>query len=139
MRILFLDDNPARLRWARREFIPGHDLSLVDSAAAATDLLGSLFGWDLVFLDHDLGGEEHADPSDPNTGSAVVRWVARNRPGVGRFIVHSLNAPAANGMVLSLREAGYRADYINFLDLVKRFGGDRALARVERSLRDGGE
>lgn len=125
MRILFLDDNPARLQWATRELKPGNQLVLVETATQAIEqfhLMGMLpsWSWDLVFLDHDLGGTTYADPNDPNTGSGVVRWIVANRPKVDWLVVHSLNAPAANGMVASLRGADYHASYINFLKLVDR-------------------
>lgn len=130
MRTLFLDDNPARRAWAKRELGPTRQLCTAEDAVACIgflrDTLPALFGieasppFDEVYLDHDLGGETFADSSQPNTGMEVVRWIVANRPTIGAVIVHSLNAPAANEMVARLRDAGYTAEYVNFLRLVKQ-------------------
>lgn len=115
-RILFLDDSPFRCRWARREFAVGNTLAVAATADEAVGMLGSGPPFDAAYLDHDLEGE-HQDSSEPNTGAAVVRWIVANRPTIGRVVVHSLNAPAANRMVDDLRAAGYEAEYVNFLRL----------------------
>lgn len=122
MRVLFLDDNSARLRWARRELGPGNHLVLTETAEQTVLALADPQGWNLVFLDHDLGGETFVNPDEANTGSAVVRWIVANRPRVDWFVVHSLNAPAANRMVANLRGADCHASYMNFLKLVDRVG-----------------
>ena len=107
MRILFLDDLPER----SAEFlsvVPHGDC--VDTAAACIARLAE--GWDVVLLDHDLGGQAFVDPQEEDTGSGVVRWVVANRPAVGRFVVHSLNEEAGRRMVADLRAAGYAAEYV---------------------------
>ncbi len=106
LRILFLDDFPER----SAEFLAlvphGH---WVETAADCIARLAE--PWDVVFLDHDLGGMAFVDPEEEDTGSGVVRWVVANRPRVGRFIVHSLNEGAATPMVADLQAAGYSAEY----------------------------
>ena len=127
-RVLFLDDSPARLRWARTNLGLGNHLDLAETAGQCCELLRRTLSdlspdaseaYDLVFLDHDLGGETYVETTRGNSGSSVVRWIVRHRPPVGRFVVHSLNTPAANGMVADLRAAGYEAQYINFMRLVE--------------------
>jgi hypothetical protein len=61
----------------------------------------------VLCLDHDLGGEVYVDPSRPDCGMEVVRWMAENRPEVGRVIIHSLNTSASLEMERQLRAAGY--------------------------------
>ena len=106
LRILFLDDFSER----SEEFLAlvphGH---WVETAADCIARLAE--PWDVVFLDHDLGGMAFVDPQEEDTGSGVVRWVVANRPAVGRFIVHSLNQGAAEQMVADLQAAGYPAEY----------------------------
>lgn len=106
-RVLFLDDATGR----RSKFIQlvphGHCVETADACIAKL-----AEPWDVVFLDHDLGGEAHSDPAGDNTGSAVVRWVAANRPRVRCFVVHSLNTPAGTAMVRGLQDAGYEAAYL---------------------------
>ena len=118
-RILFLDDSPARLAWAKRTFGPGNDLTLVETAEAAIKALALADPWDGVYLDHDLGGETYVDSNRPDTGMEVVRWMVENRPVVERVIVHSMNTPAGNAMVQKLRDGGYDAYYVMFLRLAE--------------------
>ena len=118
MLIMFLDDDSFRHRWAVRELRerhPGADLVhcwTVDHAVrwlawAAKEGIP----FDVCYLDHDLGGGAYRDPSDPDTGSEVVRWVAANQPPVRRFVCHSMHEPAGNLMAEALRRAGYVAAY----------------------------
>jgi CheY-like chemotaxis protein len=114
-RVLFLDDMDARLRWATKNL--GDNLTLVVTAEDAIYELRQTDEFDVVYLDHDLGGETYVDPRRPDTGSGVVRWIVANKPKIGEVVVHSLNTPAANYMVQDLREAGYAASYIPFTTL----------------------
>jgi len=107
IRVLFLDDAPERRAEFNRRVPHG---VCVETAAACIERLAE--PWDVVFLDHDLGGEVHSDPAGANTGSAVVRWIAANRPQVGWFVVHSLNTPAGRAMQADLEDAGYGAAYL---------------------------
>lgn len=108
-RILFLDDSLERQRTFRSLVPSGHCVQTADECIAALER-----SWDVVFLDHDLGGEVFVDPAHPNSGSAVVRWMVTHSPAVGYIIVHSLNGAAARLMVAALREVGYRADHVPF-------------------------
>lgn len=108
MRILFLDDMPARHRVASQWFVA--DAEIV-RAHNAYDCIGLyLFGqssanpFDLVSLDRDLG--------QPRSGEDVVDQILRlhdafpemARP---RFAIHSWNIPAAERMYNRLQWAGF--------------------------------
>ncbi len=111
--VLFLDDCPAR----RLRFLEACPLgTTVETADEAIEAL-KLGGWDVVFLDHDLGGEVYCDSSRADTGSEVVRWIVANRPRVRRCVVHTMNDAAGFGMVEALRDAGYRASRQSFLHI----------------------
>ena len=103
MKTLFLDDSDLRCRpylsanpWA----------TIARTAAEAIAALGRE-PFDVVSLDHDLGGQAYVDSSEPETGMEVVRWIVANRPVIPSVIVHSLNEKAAERMVQALKEAGY--------------------------------
>lgn len=113
MNILFLDDDLSRCRKFRR-FVPS--ATVVHTAEDCINKLSE--SWDFVLLDHDLGGEVFVPECNSNTGSEVVRWVGLNKPDVGRFIVHSLNAPARVNMYSSLRSFGYNVREIPFILLI---------------------
>lgn len=103
MLCLFLDDSLARCK-AFRSHVPS--ACIVNTAGEAIQKLESS-EWDVVFLDHDLGGEEYVNSAETNTGMEVVRWVEQNLPKVGKFIVHSLNRPAREMMTAKLLDSGY--------------------------------
>jgi hypothetical protein len=70
--------------------------------------------WDVLFLDHDLGGEVYVDERNENTGSEVVRWMTDNLPKVNRVIIHSLNHDASLNMMSKLKSCGYNVDKIMY-------------------------
>lgn len=107
MRVLFLDDSAERIERAY-EYFDNDDLVTVVSALSAIDEL-SKGTFDLVMLDHDLGGETWVESEREDCGMEVVRWMVRNLPRVGRIVVHSWNTVAAPVMVEELMKAGYDA------------------------------
>jgi hypothetical protein len=108
MNILFLDDCPSRTKIFRSQCPSAICLETAKDCIICL----SKQDWDLVFLDHDLGGEIYSDQKNTNTGSEVVRWIIQNRPKIKQVIVHSLNGPARIAMCYDLKNAGYNVlDY----------------------------
>ena len=120
MRILFLDDNPARVQAASNAVGIGNDFQSADTAMDCICLLCE--DWDVLYLDHDLEGAAFADPAGDNTGSEVVRWMVRHKPKVGSVIIHTLNIAAGRAMERALKAAGYTAKYRSYLTLVQDWG-----------------
>ena len=96
-RILILEDDPYRAA-AFLERFPGAEIAREADRAIAL-LLES--AWDVLFLDHDLGGSIY----DP-TGYEVASWL-REHPGCipPRVILHSLNPSGRARMKQALPEA----------------------------------
>jgi hypothetical protein len=112
MKRLFLDDNPERASSYLKEY-PGA-VWVTTSSACIRQLQNS---WDLVSLDHDLGGEIYVDSGREDCGMEVVRFLEEYKPEYlkdTQFIVHSFNAVAAVRMIGTLRDLGYKATYIPF-------------------------
>jgi CheY-like chemotaxis protein len=109
-RVLFLDDYSMRLKWAAEEF-EEDDLVAVTTAAGAIMALDAYGPWDLVMLDHDLGGEVFVDRMRKDCGMEVVRWIVREKPEITEIVVHSGNQNAAAIMVWALKRSGYAAEY----------------------------
>ncbi len=109
-RVLFLDDYSMRLKWAAEEF-EEDDLVAVTTAAGAIMALENYGPWDLVMLDHDLGGEVFVDRMRKDCGMEVVRWIVKNKPEITEIVVHSGNQNAAAIMVWGLKRGGYAAEY----------------------------
>lgn len=113
MKILFLDDSEERIETAVRHF-RDEEVCITRTASGAIDLLGQEIDFDLVMLDHDLGGEAFVSSGREDCGMEVVRWIVKNKPKIERIVVHSWNSPAAEGMVGTLRMAGYHVAYKPF-------------------------
>lgn len=110
MRILFLDDNEQRHESQARNCV-GHN---VDRARNATEAISLMRDnrYDLVMLDHDLGGEDSENRMDcDEDGRTVARWMANNAAkfSATTAIVHSLNVNGSTEMVSILRDAGIEA------------------------------
>lgn len=103
MNILILEDNADRQRQFRKNNI-GHSVIVVDNAKEAIELLKSQT-WDLLCLDHDLGGTQNVASGD-GTGWEVARFLAenpQNKPA--NVVLHSLNGPGVQNMQAELPEA----------------------------------
>jgi hypothetical protein len=112
---LILEDSPERLEQFEDRF-PGTPTAT--TADAAIDALQVSGRTGALFLDHDLGGEQDADPHGKNTGMEVVRWIVDNRPAIKRVYIHSMNMSAASEMERRLRGAGYVTERIPFHQLM---------------------
>jgi hypothetical protein len=108
--VLFLDDDPIR---CARVVTVQPAATVVTTAPEAIAALQRQ-AWDVVSLDHDLGGEYYVDSARDDTGMGVVRWITAHKPAVGRFLVHSWNDVGGDAMVAALHGAGYRATRVYF-------------------------
>ncbi len=99
LKILFLDDDLERHKQVR-------SLMTYDAAYTvkdATDLLQKN-EYDLVFLDHDLGGLQMVESEGPEeTGYTVAKWMAEHKPVVEDVVLHSLNPGGAANQLGVLR------------------------------------
>lgn len=142
MRILILDDDPARHDWFADHY-RGHELVTCWTAAQAIAALDQVP--DLIHLDHDLelsapgaqrvdGGtwlpDAEAYDEERDCGRAVVAAMVE-RPERPRVIVHSWNARGGRLMVDALERAGFEVSFLPW-----RWQDDRGFAR--RVLRNAG-
>lgn len=109
LRILFLDDDEHRAS----VFIEEHPTAVwVRSVEECIGLLDQ--DWNVIHLDHDLGGEQYVDSDRPDCGMEVVRHIiSRPYDNLRRtiFIVHTHNPEAGERMRDALLAAGYDATY----------------------------
>ena len=91
MKILILEDNPCRISAFYKKLI-GHDVIAVETVGEAISLLES-DPFDVLFMDHDLGGEFYVDSSgNEETGYTLACWLSDNMECAPKKIyVHSLN------------------------------------------------
>jgi CheY-like chemotaxis protein len=98
MNILFLDDDDRRCHIFRSNFPSADIVNTAEEAIAALEH-GE---YDLICLDHDLGGEQMVNPRGKNTGSEVVRYMIKNPHPAKAIMIHTHNPPAGNQMVMAL-------------------------------------
>ena len=106
MKILILEDCPHRIQKFKAKFGIGNELTMVETASDCIKELGK-GGWERVFLDHDLGGNQMVASGD-GTGYEVAKWIERNlspENTSAEFYVHSLNPEGAVRMVQAIRAA----------------------------------
>ena len=98
MKILILDDDLNRHELFKLNY-SGHELTHVCTAAAAIESMTSNI-FDVVFLDHDLGGRIYVDSfGEEQTGYTVAKWLGQNPDRKPRQIfIHSFNTVGARNM-----------------------------------------
>ena len=103
MKVLFLDDDPDRMKHARRWFV-NDTLSESETAEQAIKMLEKYSPYDLVSLDHDLGGNVFV-PSDEVSGYAVALYISKMPKELlpKRVVIHSFNPAGAQNMINVLR------------------------------------
>lgn len=104
LKALILEDDHNRMSQMHTKMIGIAHLTIVETANEAIAALTD-DSWDLLSLDHDLGGEEMVD-SGPGTGYEVACWLENNphkQPAV--IWIHSLNPVGRNRMSQALPDA----------------------------------
>jgi hypothetical protein len=113
-KILFLDDSEERINRFKAKFV--HDyISISRTASEAISLLEKN-SFDILFLDHDLGGKIYC-PSDEVSGYAVAEYVATkmNKNKLpSKIVIHSYNPSGAKNMLAILHKNGIQAIYEPF-------------------------
>ena len=116
--ILFLDDNASRAAlFSTRS--TGTDRARTIWARTATEAIEALEvhgpNFDVLHLDHDLGGIQYQDSRSEDSGMEVVRFLEKTHiANTAKIIVHSWNLPAGERMVERLTDAGYKVYQIPF-------------------------
>jgi len=96
MNILILDDDPIRHEMFKN-VIKDHNLTHVYTSKECIEYLDN-HTWDMVCLDHDLGGNIYVD-SGENTGWEVAKWLEQNpEKQPPKMYIHSFNPVGANNM-----------------------------------------
>lgn len=100
-RVFVLDDTEDRLAWFR-DRLPG--VRTAKTAHQAIEILAAE-PFDVVFLDHDLGFLDAADPTRQHgNGKEVARFLAI-RKFAGKVVIHSRNVDAVPFMKKILPQA----------------------------------
>ena len=103
MNIFILEDDEERVRTFFIMFC-SHNIVVSNSAQYAKTILDNE-KFDIIFLDHDLGGKTFVDSKEENTGYQVAKHLPKTINFNTRIVVHSWNTPAANLMVKELEHS----------------------------------
>ncbi len=106
MNILILEDDEKRIINFKQNFI-GRDCN-VTYVETAIDAINKIKEntFDLLFLDHDLGGEVYVPIEGTNTGSEVARYLNKN-PIKAIVIIHSLSGFGKENMLKLIEGSMY--------------------------------
>jgi hypothetical protein len=110
MRVFVLEDDPFRIKRFRDACLGRHDLTLTDRLSGPRGAFTVYQPpYDLIYLDHDLGGRQMVDSREEETGAAFTRWmpVAGEEQPQPVITIHSYNLPGATNMHRLLRDKGY--------------------------------
>lgn len=103
MKILILEDDLGRQEQFKKN-LSKHDVTIVDNSKETIEKLKN-GKWDILFLDHDLGGQVHV-PSGENTGYEVAKFLEENKQfQPENIITHSLNPVGAKNIIAALPKA----------------------------------
>jgi len=103
MKVFVLEDDPLRIR-VFEQMLVGHETVYAQDVERARKAFDKWGPFDVMFLDHDLGGQVYVPSEDPTTGYAFLKSVV-DRLGDTQVVVHSYNEPAARRM-MALRPDG---------------------------------
>jgi len=119
MRILVLEDDPSRVKKIKQELV-GFVVDFSDNVSDAINLIET-YQYDLMFLDHDLGGKQMVNSSQEGTGYQFAKAIAISRLNKGTtVIIHSCNpAGAANMQAILLESVCIPFINLNIAGIVK--------------------
>lgn len=136
MKILILEDDPFRIELFKVYLEPlNFQVTYCSQANEATAELYDNNNYDLIFLDHDLGGEVFVDSTRDDTGAAVARWLANEETIEGKpynrgisIVIHSMNPAGQRNMQGILEAAGFNfTRIIPFSQIAQMIQEDRFL------------
>jgi CheY-like chemotaxis protein len=108
LKIFFLEDNINRyapfFEWLEQKAIDPHVLS-AKSYREAIEIFKDNKEFDVIFLDHDLGGKVFIDSRKENTGYTVAKYILNNNIKYEQCIIHSQNPAGANNIQSILKDA----------------------------------
>jgi DNA-binding response OmpR family regulator len=104
MFVFILEDNPDRMKKFHKE-LTGHRIHHAETAKEGMDPI-EMNRYDVLLLDHDLGGEVFVDSDFHNTGYKLAQFIAvSDRNSKTPCIIHSCNPAGADNIQGVLKHA----------------------------------
>lgn len=96
-KILILEDSPYRIENFRKMLSEDNILFISSDVESCKLMYNEVAPFDMIFLDHDLGGETFVDSNADNTGYQFCRFL-ENKGVNDKVIIHSMNPGGAQKM-----------------------------------------
>lgn len=93
-RAFILEDDPERMRWFREALFETHLIDHVDSCEGISKFKPP---YDIIFLDHDLGGRQME--MHPDSGTTFAELLAPHLDHQDVVVIHSYNPEGAKRMM----------------------------------------
>ena len=117
MKVFVLEDDPSRIEIIKRNFGKFGEFIFAINIWEAKEKFNFNENYNLILLDHDLGGQIYVDSLEENTGAEFCRWIIQNKPKLPQIIVHSHNSVGSEIMAEYLED--YEVLRIPFGNLMK--------------------
>ncbi len=104
--IFVLEDDGNRMKTFAGMFLEDN-LVMTNNAKSAIDILYSDIEFDIIYLDHDLGGNVFVSSEDINTGA----YLSKHMDGLNKdilIIIHSYNPTGASNIKQNLLSKGFK-------------------------------
>jgi hypothetical protein len=97
--VLILEDDPYRMR-AFRNVIPLSIFEVfhADSCALAIEMIEYGIKPNIIFFDHDLGGQQFVESTDANTGYQFAKYLISKGFKCDQAFIHSCNPAGAENI-----------------------------------------
>ena len=105
MKILIVEDDQQRIDWFEREFKDADVVVVKEAEDGIREVEATKY--DVIFLDHDLGGRAFVESHDPNTGFQVALAIVKSPNKNTPIVIHSWNPAGAGNMQSILKHAIY--------------------------------
>lgn len=112
MRILVLEDNEERIKYFKQGLI-GYTVDYCTTAKECKERIENTI-YNLIFLDHDLGGRVYVDSDEEDTGYQVAKLIPDSINKNTRVVIHTLNPQGAKRMKQAI---GTNATWVPFISL----------------------
>jgi CheY-like chemotaxis protein len=119
-KIFILEDSEARIEWFREELGNIFDLTITTTSSEAIASYDPPY--DLILLDHDLGGEIYVNPDEGDTGFAFCKFLTSTYKEIPcPVVIHSMNHIGAHNMKCELHKINTVATMLDFSTLRYRW------------------
>jgi len=107
MKILILEDDEERIKFFKQYLAKEHILHFARHVWEAENIFDKEQPFNVIFLDHDLGGRAFVDPAEEDTGSGFARFLKNKDLSKTTVVTHTFNSEGARSIQSILKNVMY--------------------------------